>query len=131
MRGRPGPDEHACRVEDPGSGMRLSILNFFSSPHEAIGLAELCDELGYHRFWVGEHHSANQIPDALGFAAIAAGATERIRVGTGAVSLVFRNPHMIAESAISAQVFFPDRIDLSVTKAAAVNPALAAQLLDG
>ncbi|HTR51380.1 MAG TPA: LLM class flavin-dependent oxidoreductase [Kofleriaceae bacterium] len=111
--------------------MRLSILNFFSTPFEAIGLAEQCDGLGYHRFWVGEHHSRGQIPDALAFAMVAAGSTARIRLGTGAVSLVFRNPHLIAESAITAELFFPGRIDLGVTKAAAVDSESRARLTAG
>jgi luciferase family oxidoreductase group 1 len=111
--------------------MRLSILNFFSPPHHAIELAQRCDQLGYHRFWVGEHHAKAQIPDALAFVMVAAGTTERIRIGTGAVSLVFRNPYLVAESAITAELFFPDRIDLGVTKAASVSAHTREQLLDG
>ena len=112
--------------------LRLSVLNFFSSPHQALALAELCDGFGcYDRFWVGEHHTRSQIADPLAFVLLAAGITARIRVGTGAVSLVFRNPCMIAETAALAELFYPGRIDLGVTKAGAAHPDTIARLMDG
>src|SRR5687767_13124291 len=62
---------------------------------------------------------------------LAAGITDRIRVGTGAVSLTYRNPYLIAETALIAEVFYPGRIDLGVTRAATCAPALLPLLSDG
>ena len=32
-----------------------------ASIRETLELAKLCDRLGYHRFWVSEHHSSDSI----------------------------------------------------------------------
>ena len=113
--------------------LKLSMLNFFSPPGEVVKLVALCEELQvYERFWIGEHHTAYQVADPLTVALLAAGSTERIRVGTGAVSMTFRNPYIVAESAFLAELFVPGRIDLGVTRAAAtkdqVRPFLVADL---
>jgi alkanesulfonate monooxygenase SsuD/methylene tetrahydromethanopterin reductase-like flavin-dependent oxidoreductase (luciferase family) len=78
--------------------MRLSVLD--QSPisegstgvdalRNTIDLARLADELGYHRYWVAEHHGGPMLaggsPEAL-IGPIAA-ATEGIRVGSGGVML--------------------------------------------
>src|SRR4051794_41920441 len=75
-------------------GLRLSVLD--QSPisegmtgsealHNTIDLARLTDALGYHRYWVAEHHGgpmlAGPSPEAL-IGPIAA-ATQDIRVGSG------------------------------------------------
>src|SRR4051794_13758083 len=44
--------------------VRLSFLNFFSSPEEVVKLGGLCDDLAcVARFWIGEHHSGTQVAD--------------------------------------------------------------------
>lgn len=102
--------------------MRLSVLNFFSAPNDALLLAKFCDEeTCFHRFWVGEHHSSHQVADPLTLAIVIAGTTGRIRVGTGAVSLFFRSPYLVAETALLAEALFPGRIDLGVTRAAGID----------
>jgi len=102
--------------------LRISILNFFSPPDEVVALAKFCDkETCFHRFWIGEHHSPGQVADPLTLAILVAGVTSRIRTGTGAVSLLFRNPYMIAETALMAEAFLPGRIDLGVTKAGGLD----------
>ena len=113
--------------------MHLSILNFFSPPGEAVALAALCDRAGaFHRFWVGEHHTRDQVADPLALALLTAATTKRIRVGTGAVSLTFRNPYLVAEAAILAEFFFPGRVDLGVTSArAGASKEVVDMLMDG
>ena len=111
---------------------KLSVLNFSSNPREAIALAKLCDDLTcFERFWVGEHHSDMQIPDALAFALVAAGTTDRIRIGTGAVSLVLRNPYLVAETALTAELLHPNRIDLGVARSIPIGDSGLERLLDG
>ncbi|MGW0899564.1 LLM class flavin-dependent oxidoreductase, partial [Streptomyces goshikiensis] len=66
---------------------------------DTVDLARAADRLGYRRFWVSEHHSvpgvAGSAPTVL--AAAVAGATGRIRVGTGGVMLPNHQPLVVAE----------------------------------
>src|ERR1700688_2917441 len=89
-----------------------------------IDLARLCDELGYHRYWVAEHHGgpmlAGPSPEVL-IGPIAA-ATSEIRVGSGGVMLPHYSPLKVAESFSLLAGLFPDRIDLAVGRAAGTDP---------
>src|SRR5947207_14896183 len=80
-------------ARDPDRTMKLSVLDQSTAAkgrpegeaiRETLELARLCDSLGYHRYWVSEHHNSGSIvgtaPEVL-MAAIAA-TTTRIRVGS-------------------------------------------------
>src|SRR5207244_13474692 len=68
--------------------------------HETLELAELCDRLGFHRYWLAEHHStpglAGSSPEVL-IGQVAA-RTSRIRVGSGGVMLQHYSSPKVAES---------------------------------
>src|SRR3954466_10113632 len=85
-----------------------------------IDLARLADDLGYHRYWVAEHHGgpmlARASPEAL--LGAAAAATGRIRVGSGGVMLPHYSPLKVAETFSVLAGLFPGRIDLAVGRAA-------------
>jgi luciferase family oxidoreductase group 1 len=89
-----------------------------------IDLAQLADELGYHRYWVAEHHGgpmlAGPSPEAL-IGPIAA-ATSRIRVGSGGVMLPHYSPFKVAETFSLLAGLFPGRIDLALGRAAGTDP---------
>jgi luciferase family oxidoreductase group 1 len=89
-----------------------------------IDLARLCDQLGYHRYWVAEHHGgpmlAGPSPEAL-IGPIAA-ATSRIRVGSGGVMLPHYSPFKVAETFSLLSGLFPGRIDLALGRAAGTDP---------
>jgi limonene 1,2-monooxygenase len=57
------------------------------------------DELGYDEAWVGEHHSNGYetIPAPEIFIAAAAERTQRIKLGTGVVSLPYHHPFIVAD----------------------------------
>ncbi|MBW0137073.1 MsnO8 family LLM class oxidoreductase [Pseudonocardia abyssalis] len=78
--------------------------------------AEQAEALGYHRFWVAEHHAvpgvASGSPPVL-MAAVAA-RTGRIRVGSGGVMLPNHQPLVVAEQFAMLEALFPGRIDLGV-----------------
>jgi luciferase family oxidoreductase group 1 len=108
--------------------MRLSVLD--QSPtalgqtpdaaiRESLALARLCDELGYHRYWVSEHHNSASIvgtaPEVL-MAAVAA-TTTRIRVGSAGVMLPHYSALKVAEQFRVLEAIAPDRIDLGVGRA--------------
>ncbi|OZM82493.1 LLM class flavin-dependent oxidoreductase [Pseudonocardia sp. MH-G8] len=78
--------------------------------------AEQAERLGFHRFWVAEHHAvpgiASGSPPVL-MAAIAS-RTARIRVGSGGVMLPNHQPLVVAEQFAMLEALFPGRIDLGV-----------------
>jgi luciferase family oxidoreductase group 1 len=113
--------------------LRLSVLD--QSPvaegssgsqalRNTIDLARLADRLGYHRYWVAEHHGgpslAGPSPEVL--IGPIASATERIRVGSGGVMLPHYSPLKVAQSFSVLAGLFPGRIDLGVGRAAGTDP---------
>ncbi len=87
--------------------------------HNTLDLARLADDLGYHRYWVAEHHGTPMLacasPEVL-IGPIAAG-TERIRVGSGGVMLPHYSPLAVAENFSILSALYPDRIDLGIGRA--------------
>ncbi|MFE0453904.1 LLM class flavin-dependent oxidoreductase [Streptomyces sp. NPDC058914] len=83
---------------------------------DTVRLAQEAERLGYHRFWVAEHHGvpgvAGSAPTVL--AAAVAGATDRIRVGTGGVMLPNHRPLVVAEQFGVLESLFPGRIDMGL-----------------
>ncbi|MFF9687002.1 MsnO8 family LLM class oxidoreductase [Streptomyces sp. NPDC014623] len=83
---------------------------------ETVALAGTAEALGYHRFWVSEHHSvpgvAGSAPTVL--AAAVAAATSTIRVGTGGVMLPNHQPFVVAEQFGVLASLFPSRIDMGL-----------------
>lgn len=108
--------------------MRLSVLDQSTASkgrtqdvaiRESIALAQHCDRLGYHRYWVSEHHASDSIvgtaPEIL-MAAIAA-TTERIRIGSAGVMLPHYSALKVAEQFRVLEAIAPGRIDLGVGRA--------------
>jgi luciferase family oxidoreductase group 1 len=92
--------------------------------HNTIDLAKLADRLGYHRYWVAEHHGgpmlAGPSPEVL--IGPIASATESIRVGSGGVMLPHYSPLKVAESFTILAALYPGRIDLGIGRAAGTDP---------
>ncbi len=86
---------------------------------ETLALAQQAEALGYHRFWVSEHHNHDSIvgtaPEIL-MAAIAA-RTSRIRIGSAGVMLPHYNALKVAEQFRVLDALAPGRIDLGVGRA--------------
>ncbi|WP_237565420.1 MsnO8 family LLM class oxidoreductase [Ornithinimicrobium cavernae] len=84
--------------------------------HATIERARRAEALGFHRFWVAEHHAvpgiASGSPPVL-MAAIAA-RTARIRVGSGGVMLPNHRPLVVAEQARMLTALHPGRVDLGL-----------------
>src|SRR5438132_2324496 len=108
--------------------MRLSVLDQSTASknrtqdtaiRETLDLARHCDSLGYHRFWVSEHHNSGSIvgtaPEVL-MAAVAA-TTPRIRVGSAGVMLPHYSALKVAEQFRVLEAIAPGRIDLGVGRA--------------
>jgi luciferase family oxidoreductase group 1 len=113
--------------------MRLSVLDQSPIPEgqtnadalaNTLDLARLADELGYHRYWLAEHHGgpmlAGNAPEVL-IPSVAA-ATARIRVGSGGVMLPHYSPFKVAEAFTLLSAMFPGRIDLGLGRASGTDP---------
>ncbi|MEM9356844.1 MAG: LLM class flavin-dependent oxidoreductase [Pseudomonadota bacterium] len=107
---------------------RLSVLdqsiavegrNHAAAIRESLELAQFCEQLGYSRFWVSEHHNhetiAGSSPEIL-MAAIAA-TTTRIRIGSAGVMLPHYSSLKVAEQFKTLEALAPGRIDLGVGRA--------------
>ncbi len=90
----------------------------------SLDLARLADRLGYHRYWLAEHHNlaniASSSPDIM-IGQVAA-VTARIRVGAGGVMLPNHAPLMVAERFKVLEALFPGRIDLGLGRAPGTDP---------
>jgi luciferase family oxidoreductase group 1 len=110
------------------ASMRLSVLDQSTASkgraqdtaiRETLELARHCDALGYHRYWVSEHHNSGSIvgtaPEIL-MSAIAA-TTPRIRVGSAGVMLPHYSALKVAEQFRVLEAIAPGRIDLGIGRA--------------
>lgn len=108
--------------------MRLSVLD--QSPvisghtpaqavHETIRLVKAAERLGYHRYWLAEHHALSALADPCPEILLArvAAETSRIRVGTGGVLLPYYSPFKVAEQFRMLEALYPGRIDLGIGRA--------------
>jgi luciferase family oxidoreductase group 1 len=113
--------------------VRLSVLDQSPIPqgstgtqalHNTLDLARLADRLGYHRYWVAEHHGGPMLASASPEALIGpiADATTGLRVGSGGVMLPHYSPLKVAETFSILAALYPDRIDLGLGRAAGTDP---------
>ena len=86
---------------------------------DTIDLARHAERLGYHRYWLAEHHGLPGVASAATAVVIGrvAAATSRIRVGSGGVMLPNHAPLVIAEQFGTLESLFPGRIDLGIGRA--------------
>jgi luciferase family oxidoreductase group 1 len=97
---------------------------------ETLQMAQWCEQLGYTRFWVSEHHAfpsvAGSAPEVL-LAAIGA-ATRSIRIGSGGIMLPHYSPYKVAEVFSLLANLHPDRVDLGIGRAPGADMATAVAL---
>jgi luciferase family oxidoreductase group 1 len=112
--------------------MQLSILDQSPiiaghSPAQAIGatleLAQAADRLGYHRYWLAEHHAMKSLADPCPEILLGqiGARTQRIRVGTGGVLLPYYSSLKVAEVFRMHEALFPGRVDLGIGRAPGGN----------
>ncbi|HEY2897031.1 MAG TPA: LLM class flavin-dependent oxidoreductase [Gemmatimonadaceae bacterium] len=116
--------------------LRVSVLDQTPVPEgttsasalrNSIDLARRADALGFHRYWVAEHHGSPMIagpsPEVL-ISAIAS-TVPRMRVGSGGVMLPHYSALKVAENFSVLAGLFPNRIDLGLGRAAGTDPETA------
>ncbi|MGV9316996.1 LLM class flavin-dependent oxidoreductase [Streptomyces sp. NPDC003691] len=118
----------------PLSVLDLSPVWAGSTPaqalRETIALARATEELGYHRYWLTEHHNAPGVASSSPPVLIGqiAAATRSIRVGAGGVMLPNHPPLVVAEQFGTLEALHPGRIDLGLGRAPGTDPATAQAL---
>lgn len=100
---------------------------------ETLELAQLCDRLGYHRYWLAEHHSSDALagstPEVL--VTRVAGLTRHMRIGSGGVMLPHYSAYKVAENFRMLETLFPGRIDLGIGRAPGSDRRTMQVLADG
>src|ERR1700731_2957083 len=92
-----------------------------------LDLARHAERLGFHRYWLAEHHNMPGIASAatsIVIGHVAAG-TRTIRVGAGGIMLPNHAPLVIAEQFGTLESLFPGRIDLGLGRAPGTDPVTA------
>jgi luciferase family oxidoreductase group 1 len=95
-----------------------------------IALARRAEALGYHRFWVAEHHNMQAVASTnpavlLG---LLGSRTSRIRLGSGGVMLPNHAPLVVAEQFALLEAAFPGRVDLGLGRAPGSDPVITSLL---
>ncbi|WP_347548872.1 LLM class flavin-dependent oxidoreductase [Pseudalkalibacillus hwajinpoensis] len=122
--------------------MKLSVLDQSpvskgSTPIEALRettrLAQETENLGFHRFWVSEHHSTKSLagssPEVL--VSHLAANTSHMRIGSGGVLLPHYSPYKVAENFRMLETLNPNRIDLGLGRAPGGMPNVTRALAGG
>jgi len=96
----------------------------------AADLAKHAETLGYHRFWVAEHHGMTGIASAATSVVLAhiGQTTSTIRIGAGGIMLPNHAPMVIAEQFGTLEALFPGRVDLGLGRAPGSDGVVARAL---
>ncbi|WP_436493237.1 LLM class flavin-dependent oxidoreductase [Actinokineospora sp. HUAS TT18] len=96
----------------------------------SIDLAQQTERLGYHRYWVAEHHNMPGIASSAPAVLIAhlAMATSTLRVGSGGVMLPNHPPLVVAEQFGMLEALHPGRVDLGIGRAPGTDQVTARAL---
>lgn len=99
----------------------------------SVDLARRCEELGYSRYWVAEHHSSEGLAGSAPEILIAkiAEATSTMRIGSGGVMLTHYSAFKVAEQFRALEAFHPGRIDLGLGRAPGSDRTTASALAKG
>lgn len=118
----------------------LSILDLATIVHgdrspadafkRSVAMAQHAEKLGYERYWFAEHHNMESVASAATSVLIGhiAGATSKIRVGSGGVMLPNHAPLVIAEQFGTLEALYPNRIDLGLGRAPGTDQTTAQAL---
>ena len=118
----------------PLSVLDLAPVPVGSTPADALKnsrrLARHVEALGFHRYWMAEHHNMTGIASAATAVALAyvGEGTSTIRLGAGGVMLPNHAPLTIAEQFGTLASLYPGRVDLGLGRAPGTDMATARAL---
>ncbi len=107
----------------PYSFLELALLkegeNHSDAYSRSLAVAKHVEALGFHRFWLAEHHNMEAVGSAAPTILMTylAGATRSIRVGSGGIMLPNHSPLVVAEQIGTLERLYPGRIDLGLGRA--------------
>ena len=95
-----------------------------------VDLARAAERLGYHRYWLAEHHNMPGIASAATAVLIGhvAGQTRSMRIGAGGIMLPNHAPLVVAEQFGTLATLYPGRIDLGLGRAPGTDMVTARAL---
>jgi luciferase family oxidoreductase group 1 len=95
-----------------------------------LDLARHTEALGFHRYWLAEHHAMPGIASSATAVLIGqvAAATSRLRVGSGGIMLPNHAPMVVAEQFGTLEALYPGRIDLGLGRAPGTDARTAMAL---
>ena len=129
-------------MKKPFSAIRLSVLDLVTYPEggtipdairNSAELAREAEALGYERYWVAEHHNLEGIASSATVVLMGylAGATEKIRIGSGGIMMPNHAPLVVAEQIGTLEAIHPGRIDLGLGRAPGTDPTTMRALRRG
>ena len=100
-------------------------LNPISAFQQDMEVIENLDRLGFDEVWIGEHHSGGVETVATPELMIAAAAqrTRHIKLGTGAVTIPYHNPFMVADRIVQLDYMTRGRMMFGVAPGQLVQDA--------
>ncbi|OAA19622.1 luciferase family oxidoreductase, group 1 [Frankia sp. EI5c] len=121
------------------TGIPLSVLDVVpvfeggsatQALRDTVALAPKVEELGYHRYWVAEHHNTPSLATSTPAVLVGriAAATRTLRAGSGGVLLPNHPPFVVAEQFGTLEALFPGRVDLGLGRAPGTDPVTARAL---
>ena len=105
------------------SFLDLARVRAGDGPAEALAQcrdqAVLAERLGFHRYWIAEHHGMEGVASAATAVVLAhvGNATSTIRIGAGGIMLPNHPPLVVAEQFGTLHALFGDRVDLGLGRA--------------
>jgi luciferase family oxidoreductase group 1 len=130
----PTPINESNRPEKPSVAYSILDLAIVSQGetvkqtlHTSLALAQAAEAAHYTRYWLAEHHNADNIgsnapPLLIGYVAEN---TTTIRVGSGGIMLPNHSPLIVAEQFGTLAQLYPGRIDLGLGRAAGTDSPTA------
>lgn len=97
---------------------------------EMVDLAQATERMGYHRYWIAEHHNTSRLVSSATSILIkhTLEHTEKIRVGSGGVMLPNHAPLVVAEQFGTMETIYPGRLDLGLGRAPGTDMMTASAL---
>lgn len=121
-------------INIPLSVLNLAPIRKGQTPKEAIDsmvdLAKAVEKMGYHRYWIAEHHNTSTLVSSATAILInhTLEHTQSIRVGSGGIMLPNHSPLVVAEQFGTMATMYPDRVELGLGRAPGTDMMTASAL---